>query len=572
MKKARKWMSAFLSLMLAAGALTGCAAPAASSNAPSEAKEGSALKEASGDAQESAATGELSTLRVMGIDILSSNTGKDIHLSDWVNGDSKLWQKLTDDLAQRGVKLELDLIMDDQYPTVCQTALAAGLQCDFMNITPLDNKTRLSLVEQGRLLAVNDLWENHSDGTAKAFFTTGDGVDSVKKLSLEDGKAYWLPAITVGDYNGQSTGAPLAFHIRKDWLDTLKLPVPDTADAFYQTLVNFQEQDANGSGEKDEVIFAELKSFNTSIAQWFGLGTGLTYVDDADKTVKSPWYLTENVKAYISYMQKLVQAGLVDTSDQSAQKKAENKVAGMSNWATETWEEPAVQVKEGEPAPYFLPMMATAMEGVTPLTPLQRGYQVGSYGFAFTSECKDLKAAGALLDYLSTEEYAQLTEFGIEDYTFTQDEKGNKAKIKSGSDEILVMANLPALWSNNSVLPRRELNNRAEELVVITEAGREMGYPEKGFQEKADFVKQVYASGKGFSSDPESDFAIPTLEELEKTASIERDLKTYSEELLTKLILGQQSMDDWDKFMEDLKRLGLDEMITINQARYDRTK
>ena len=47
---------------------------------------------------------------------------------------------------------------------------------------------------------------------------------------------------------------------------------------------------------------------------------------------------------------------------------------------------------------------------------------------------------------------------------------------------------------------------------------------------------------------------------------------TYSEELLTKLILGQQSMDDWDTYMADLERLGLDQLIEINQARYDRAQ
>ena len=41
---------------------------------------------------------------------------------------------------------------------------------------------------------------------------------------------------------------------------------------------------------------------------------------------------------------------------------------------------------------------------------------------------------------------------------------------------------------------------------------------------------------------------------------------------LTKLILGQKSLDDWDSYMDDLKRLGLDELIEIYQGRYDRTK
>lgn len=566
MKRSGKLLALLLSVLMLAGVFAGC-------------NEGTAeVAGSAGSKQESAAqTGTdepagLSTIRVMGIDNMSSNTGKEVYLSDWVNGDSRLWQKLVDDLAERGVRLELELIKEDQYEVVCQTNLAAGLSCDFMNITPLDVKTRLSMVEQGQLIAVNEIWENYSGGTAKEFFTSGNGADCVKKLSLEDEKLYWIPAVTVGDYNGISTGAPLAFHIRLDWLEKLGLAVPQTTEELFTVLTEFQAQDVNGSGDQDEVISVELKNFGTGIAQWFGLGASLTYTDDESGSILSPWYQEENVKGYIAYMQRLVEAGLVDTSDQSSQKKAENKISGLHTWATETWEEPAMAVAEGDEAAYLLPMTAEAISGTDPFVLLQRGYQISSYNFAFTSECKDLEAAGALLDYLSTDEYALFSEYGIRDYSYTEDAEGNRAKIKTGNDEVLIMANLPALWVNDSILPRREVNNRAEELVTITEAGKDMGYPEKGFQEKADFVAAIYEKGVGFSQDPEADLAVPTLEELEKSASIKMDLETYSEELLTKLILGQKSLDEWDSYISDLKRLGLDELIEINQARLDRTK
>ena len=64
--------------------------------------------------------------------------------------------------------------------------------------------------------------------------------------------------------------------------------------------------------------------------------------------------------------------------------------------------------------------------------------------------------------------------------------------------------------------------------------------------------------------------AVPTIEEADRSAEIESDLNTYSEELLTKLITGKSSLDDWDMYISDLQELGLDELIEINQARYDR--
>jgi hypothetical protein len=48
------------------------------------------------------------------------------------------------------------------------------------------------------------------------------------------------------------------------------------------------------------------------------------------------------------------------------------------------------------------------------------------------------------------------------------------------------------------------------------------------------------------------------------------DLTTYSSELLTELIMGTPIMDRWDSYMANLKRLGLDELLSIYQARFDR--
>lgn len=33
---------------------------------------------------------------------------------------------------------------------------------------------------------------------------------------------------------------------------------------------------------------------------------------------------------------------------------------------------------------------------------------------------------------------------------------------------------------------------------------------------------------------------------------------------------GEKSLDDWDSYMKDLQELGLDELISIQQARCDR--
>ena len=70
--------------------------------------------------------------------------------------------------------------------------------------------------------------------------------------------------------------------------------------------------------------------------------------------------------------------------------------------------------------------------------------------------------------------------------------------------------------------------------------------------------------------DPKANLAAATEAENERIADLTADFETYYKELLTKLILGQQSLDDWDTYLNEMKELGLDELIEITQARYDR--
>ena len=99
-------------------------------------EEGDAGEESSGGGSGSEeASGDLKTLHILGVDHSGTDgNGQTVKLSDWVNGDSKLWERFTSDLAERGLKLELDLIENDQYDTTVNNQLAAGLDYDFVYI------------------------------------------------------------------------------------------------------------------------------------------------------------------------------------------------------------------------------------------------------------------------------------------------------------------------------------------------------------------------------------------------------------------------------------------------------
>ena len=85
-------------------------------------------------------TDEMSVIRVMGINnTVTTVNGGTVSLKDWIeSGNSQLYNTFTEELAKRNIKLEFNLIEDDQYTTVCQTTVASGnLGCDIMYIVHL---------------------------------------------------------------------------------------------------------------------------------------------------------------------------------------------------------------------------------------------------------------------------------------------------------------------------------------------------------------------------------------------------------------------------------------------------
>lgn len=584
-RNARKLLAAVLTAAMAMSVLTGCGdtKPEGSDSAGSKTQESSAAgQESQGEKQEekesggdAAASGELKTIRIMGVDNSTTlESGKSIYLSDWVEGDSKVWNQLLSDLEERGVTLEVDLIPQDQYDTVLQNSVAAGLDCDFLNLTPLDDKTRTNLISQGKLLPLDDLIEQYASEEGKAFYNTGYGSEAARVNRREDGKLYWVGAMTVGDYKGEAWGSFIMPMIRKDWLDKVGMEIPKTADELYDALKAFQDQDVNGNGTADEVAYVNIGSYQTGLAQCFGLGNGLYYLDPVEEKILCNWY-QPGIKEYIAFMQKLYSAGLLDTSGQYNEKLAENKLALVNDWVAETYVEPSITVQEGAAAPNFTGFLFQGAEGIEPILNRQDGVQIHIYGYGATDQA-DPEAIGILLDYLASDAYATLSEYGVEGYTYerTADGRIKRLPATEGIEETEVMSKLVALWvgyAGGGILPRMEIVDRVTELETTQDAGREMGYPEEGYADKAAFIRNIYENGDQYQyCSMGMQLANATEEETDRTTELATDLWTYTDELLVKLIMGEQSLDDWDTYIAEIKELGMDEIIQIHQDRYDR--
>ncbi|MDF2962984.1 MAG: extracellular solute-binding protein family 1 [Paenibacillus sp.] len=79
-----------------------------------------------------------------------------------------------------------------------------------------------------------------------------------------------------------------------------------------------------------------------------------------------------------------------------------------------------------------------------------------------------------------------------------------------------------------------------------------------------------------WADDPDVDSALrlPPIrlssEETDKRAKIMTEVKTYSDEMVLKFILGAEPLSKFDEYQNQLKKLGIDEAVKITQAAYDR--
>ena len=534
MKKS-KLLALILAGCIAVSSLTACGAASGTSAGGSAPASGSA----------SAADG-VSHLKIMGTEGWAPCT-------DWNEvGEYSAFKTLQGWLDEAKLDVEWEVITAEQYPVILQTRLASGNDLpDIVKVHTLDDAALLALAEQGLIIPINEIIDKYSAGPAREAFNKT--FPSVRPLTTaEDGNMYWFCNVQ-NKYYGDNNDANGSFSIlyRRDWADALEIDEPENLD--------FRTKDANGNGQQDEILFIDPSSFRTGIAQWFDLATGTIALDPQQNKIVTPWK-NPNVKAYFAYLNSLVNEGILDPAvagnyELLTQKRAENKIAAMWDYTNAMWNEPTVQAIA--PDALYAPLMPLpAVDGVAPASMSEPGQMVWER-YAVTKDCKDLEAVARLLDIVYSEDYATLTAFGEEGVNFTYDEEGVMVSCGLSGDELREqrIAEGAMLW--NGVLPRVQSVDMRQQVATCDDY-------------KRDVTLALIDYDKKYPDQLNNFLALPTKEESERINELQANLDTASQELATKLTLGQIPLSDLEKEVEKLDELGLSELLEIAQARYDR--
>ena len=374
-----------------------------------------------------------------------------------------------------------------------------------------------------------------------------------KQIYTANGEIYAFPAI-----GSQTTSVTGGYIIRQDMLDELGMEVPVTISDWEKVLT--AAKDKFGLTKTLTLQKANLIA-NTSYfaGAW---GTFAEYYVDNGVVKYGP--VEADFKEYVATMADWWKKGLIDI-DSFGNNAAATRSNLLNNDSFATYGNIGATIgtvmnsaKETNPNLVLVGTQYPVLEEGQEPTFVARTWDVRTQGMAAVStSCKDIEAALRFLDLFYTEEGKIWKNFGVEGESYTM--------VNGYPTYTDLILNNPDGLAMSEALGK--YTRASSPSVGFIDSRYHEQYYQIQEQVDAMFTWNEYADNAIDCLYPN---APATAEEAEELAGITSQLKTYVEENLTKFIMGVRSMDEYDKFVEELKSLKVERAIEIKQAAYDR--
>ncbi|TVX99182.1 extracellular solute-binding protein [Cohnella terricola] len=458
------------------------------------------------------------------------------------------WQKVT------GVKLKFTAPPAGQAKESLNILLASGnlpdmIEYNFLNDYPGGPEKAIA---DGYILKLNDLIDQYAPNLKKFL---QDNPDIDKMVKTDNGSYYAFPFIRGDEYLRVFQG-PI---IRKDWLDDLGLPVPVTIDEWTDTLRAFKEKKGASA---PFAVNSKPRFFNDSgngaFLGAFGVTRGFYQEDGAIKYGPAE----AGFKEYLRLFQQWYKEGLLDKNIATSDAKSVD-----GNWASG---QTGVSVGNagggiGRWQPLVESNSANAVLVAAPYPVLNKGetpkfgqkdnaYSSGGI-VAVTTAAKDPGLAVKLLDYGYSEEGRMFFNFGTEGVSYNMVDGSPKyTDLLMKNPDKLAPAQAMSMYIRGSYNGPFIQDKRYAEQFFALQTQREA----IGIWQKTDVAKYALPP------------ITPTPEESSEYATIMNDINTLVDEMTLKIILGTESVDKFDNYVEKMKSLKLDRAIEIQKAALDR--
>ena len=470
----------------------------------------------------------------------------------------------------------------DDYNTYINAMLTTGEYPDMMfyNWDANYSGGTLAGVEDGVIVPISEIPEYKA--LVPNWFKVIEENPAVRRaVTQDDGSVvsfcHWEPNIARSAYWG--------YAIRKDWLDRLNLEVPTTLDELYQVLTAFKEQDANGNGDpNDEIPLSCCNWWGTAhpgmdtMAAAFSAKVNVMYSDPQTQKVT---YWTEyndgkNFKDYVTTMRKWYAEGLIDQEyvtqkfDQWAAKITGDKVGMFFCFPDNVrdWENSIKQTMidngYGNPDDVMIHGLVPIM-GVDN-APYTADYDNAMVNFAganqptviTTSAIKNgtIEKCLEIINYLYSEEGSELINWGVEGVSFTRNPDGTHAWTDLVTKD-------PDYGQADAVFKYALPTQGSWPKAMSYEAWGSMNL----VAPNQIVTHQNYA--KGDTSLDLPSFAL-NYEEQEAYGAVMTDINTAISEVYLPVIMGMKPVEDLDKLLEQIDRMGIQQAIDAYQSAYDR--
>ncbi|OPJ60591.1 extracellular solute-binding protein [Clostridium oryzae] len=452
-------------------------------------------------------------------------------------------------------------IPDTDYQTKKNLLLASGDLPDAFYAAGFSDADMNKYGKDGTIVPLGSLINKYMPNVKKLL---NKEPDLKTFITSPDGKIYSLP---VGEEMGtgkNNIGSnPYFYFINKTWLKKIGKKVPTTLDELHEDLLEFKNKDLNGNGKQDEIPMKFISNFwCADIGNFFGsFGIPDPYTNAPydhlivrnGKIVFAPEQ--PEYKQAVQYFSKWVKEGLIDKSSFTdttadslfAKGKTKPETLGSFVW----WEETEIVGTDREKE-YALVGPLTGPTGKSDVV-RSNGSAWSRGAFVITKDNKHPEVTARWIDQLySPLEAAQIHWGPI----------GEVYNLKNGK---LVNKPLPKGVTMGEY--RQKVAPSGVGVVTANDFNTIVDMEARA-KERINRIKNVFAPNM-------ADENIPTLfftdDETSRRNQIETDLKAYVNKMKSQWLMNGNLTDAaWNTYLNNLKKIGVDQFVKITQDAYDR--
>ncbi|MDF2922786.1 MAG: extracellular solute-binding protein [Paenibacillaceae bacterium] len=471
------------------------------------------------------------------------------------NIDNNIWTRIFE--KDYGIKIKNLWTTDiTQYRQKLNISIASGELPDILEVNKEEMKR---LADADMLSDLTEIWQQYSSPYAKSVLAQDNGMGL--KAATFNGKLLGLPRT----YSNGGISAASMLYIRTDWLEKLNLQEPKTMEDVFKIATAFAKQDPDGNGKADTIGLAINKefldpahgglvgyfnSFHAYPGIWVKGADGKLVYGSVQKEMKEP----------LQKLQDLFKAGVLDKEFgvKTAQKIREDVAAGRVGLAYGYVADGGTGQKDNhtkDPKAQWKALPLVSFDASPAIPQLK---ETSSNFFVAKKSSKNPEALVKLFNIYVKHYYE--TSYAPNPNPFISDSATGIFPAKYAPVAIDPLnTNLEAFRQVHEALKKNDgsklgfpANLHFERLTKFRAGDDSMWYSNMVFGETGSgySVIEYYDQKKLGHYDQFLSAATSTMSEKLPT------LKKKEIEIFTKIIMGDASADEFDKFTDEFKKLG----------------